>query len=618
MGADLMLEVLYGQRLVYSDSLTERIELGRLKGAEPKSLLFATQSVSGGHRVAIVESNENSVSREHVWIQPVSENKILITNVSKGSMIQLDNEKIEAGQSRELEVPTRFYVGAVEIRIQEQPKLRGFAPSSITPGKLAGSLKEGTASTLIELSEEQASQLSFWVESIVGVLQSAASSADFYQQAAQAIVQLIGLDSGRVLLRQENSWYPRAMEISQTFERQPVTQPSSKILSSLLRDKRTVWGNPGQSMWDQAASLTNVQAVVVSPIMDRYGEVIGALYGDRRMRFDGKAQIPQITNVEAMLVKILAASIGAGLARAEQEQMAKQQEQAALAARTRFAQFFTPELSDRLAADPDMLKGRDTEVTLLFCDIRGFSRISQRLDPAVTMDWIGDVIGALSDCVIDHHGVLVDYVGDELLAMWGAPTEQPDQALLAARAAVAMHDSLPLLNHHWQERMGEPLCIGIGINTGIARVGNIGSQRKLKYGPLGNTVNLASRVQGISKYVKSEILLTAATHARLNSEFATRRLGGFRVVNITGAVEIYELRPHGDAGGHPLQEGFEGALRDFEQKRFRQSAEMLEMLIGKYPQDGPSRLLQSRVVELLSSGAETGTAWDPAWILPGK
>ena len=485
--------------------LSQQVELGRLRGDEPKDRLFAKQPVGNGFRVAIVEPSEASVSRQHVLVQRISDNRIKITNITTTNFVRVGNDNIVAGESRELNVPAQFLVGTAEIRVGEEPELQSLAGTDTLPGEAIQMSEKPLAAALLKLPDEQAEPVIEWLDSIVKVLQSAASSSDFYQHATQALVKLVGLDSGRVLMRKGNRWEQKSHEIAPfATEEDCDAAPSSHILGSLLREKRTVWSDPENSAFDMQQSLVGVQAVVAAPIFDRHGEVIGALYGDRHFRTRSLTQagLPQISRAEAMLVKILAASVATGLARVEQEQAAKDQEQAAVAARALFGQFFTPELSDKLASDPHMLSGRDTEVTLLFCDIRDFSGISQRLDPSVTMDWIGDVIGVLSDCVINHQGVLVDYVGDELLAMWGAPSEQADQALLACRAAVAMQDALPTLNQRWQSRMGKPFRIGVGINTGTARVGNIGSHRKMKYGPLGNTVNMASRVQGMTKVLE--------------------------------------------------------------------------------------------------------------------
>ncbi|HEV3137655.1 MAG TPA: adenylate/guanylate cyclase domain-containing protein [Pirellulales bacterium] len=621
MAPQLILDVFHKGRVVYSDVLSQQVELGRLRGDESKDQLFAKQPVGNGFRVAIVEPSEASVSRQHVLLQRISGNRIRITNITTTNFVRVGDDNIVAGESRELTVPAKFVVGTAEIRVGEEPELQSLAGTDTIPGEAIQLSEKPLAAALLKLPDEQAEPVIEWLDSIVRVLQSAASSSDFYEHATQALVKLVGLDSGRVLMRKGNHWEQKSQEITPFASDEDCdAAPSNHILGSLLREKRTVWSDPENSAFDMEQSLVGVQAVVAAPIFDRHGEVIGALYGDRHFRTRSSAQtgMPQISRAEAMLVKILAASVAAGLARVEQEQAATDQEQAAVAARALFGQFFTPELSDKLASDPHMLSGRDTEVTLLFCDIRDFSGISQRLDPSVTMDWIGDVIGVLSDCVINHQGVLVDYVGDELLAMWGAPSEQADQALLACRAALAMQNALPTLNERWQSRMGKPFRIGVGINTGTARVGNIGSHRKMKYGPLGNTVNMASRVQGMTKYLKSEILITAATRARLNSEFMTRRLCQVRVVNIATPVELYELQPQAEGTWKTLQQHYEEALEEFEKQNFRNAAGVLSRLISQFPEDGPSLILLSRAVALLIAGAEYNPSWDPTWVPPGK
>ena len=136
----------------------------------------------------------------------------------------------------------------------------------------------------------------------------------------------------------------------------------------------------------------------------------------------------QISEFEAKLVELLANGVAAGLARVKEEQ-------AAAAARVQFEQFFTPQLAAQLQRDPQLLDGRDAEVTVLFADIRGFSRVSERLGPERTMAWIHDTMSVLSECVLRHDGVLVDFIGDEMMAMWGAPLPQPDHASLACLAA---------------------------------------------------------------------------------------------------------------------------------------------------------------------------------------
>jgi adenylate cyclase len=351
----------------------------------------------------------------------------------------------------------------------------------------------------------------------------------------------------------------------------------------------------------------DVEAVVVSPIVDRKGEVIAALYGDR-VRGATPSAAPEITRADVLLMETLAGGVGAGLARLEQER-------AAVEAQVRFEQFFTPELARQLTVDPDLLAGRDTEVTLLFCDIRGFSGISERLGAAGTMQWINDVLGTLSECVLKQRGVLVDYIGDEMIAMWGAPIEQPDHAQRACQAALAMWQSMPTISRRWLDRLGAETRVGIGLNTGMARVGNTGSQIKFKYGALGNTVNLCSRVQGATKYLQTGILLTADTRARLGEgSFAVRRLCEARVVNIDKPVMLYELRSAPGDGWPDLCRRYEEALQQFEGEQMEQAMTSLRDLLATHPDDGPGLVLLSRIVPLLDRPGP----FSPVWELPGK
>jgi adenylate cyclase len=210
--------------------------------------------------------------------------------------------------------------------------------------------------------------------------------------------------------------------------------------------------------------------------------------------------------------------------------------------------------------------------------------------------------------------VLVNYIGDELLGMWGAPEQQPDHPLLACRAALAMLEQLPVLNERWQTELGEPLELGIGVNTGLACVGNIGSPRKFLYGAQGNTVNLASRVQGATKYLKTRLLVTEATFERLGHAFSGRRLCTARVVHIAEPVALYDLAPAGQED-ETLFRVYEEALAAFEQRDFRKAAVRLGEMQLAHPADGPSLVLLARAVQALVGEPKD---FNPVWELPGK
>ncbi len=283
-----------------------------------------------------------------------------------------------------------------------------------------------------------------------------------------------------------------------------------------------------------------------------------------------------------------------------------------------YEQYFPAELARQIARHPDLLEKMESkaaEVTVLFCDIRSFSSISERLGPADTMKWLRDVMGVLSECVIRHDGVLVDYTGDELMAMWGAPKMEPQHANLACTAAIDMLAELPKLDRRWKKSIDSPTAVGIGINTGDVFVGDVGTKRKFKYGPLGNTVNLASRVQGATKYLRSTVLITGQTQELIDDKHAVRQVCKVKVNNIEEPVELFQLSPPRRRGWKTLKNSYEEALEKFYDGDFRKASSILGNILVKHPNDGPSLVLMSRAVESMLT---SGESFDPVWTLPGK
>lgn len=277
--------------------------------------------------------------------------------------------------------------------------------------------------------------------------------------------------------------------------------------------------------------------------------------------------------------------------------------------------YFSPSVARQMLIKPDLiLEGREANITVLFCDIRGFSRLASRMEPGKVVSWVNATMEALADCVLQHKGVVVDFIGDEMLAMWGAPEEQPDHAARACQAALDMMRTLPKLNDRWEAEIGGPMAYGIGLNSGLARVGNVGTRKRFKYGPLGNTVNLGSRVQGATKYVKADILLTRSTHTQIQDHFATRRLAKVRVVNIAEPVELYELAQPGEPDWEDRKTLYEEGLRLFEKGELERAALVAGRLIQQTGIKGPNLSLMSRTMACLVDPSR----WNAVWDLPGK
>src|SRR5262249_48581001 len=204
-------------------------------------------------------------------------------------------------------------------------------------------------------------------------------------------------------------------------------------------------------------------------------------------------------------------------------------------------QFFSAELVRELERCPDLLEGRDQVVTILVSDLRGFTPLSERLGPQVTCRLIRDMMECMTERIAEQGGVIVDYAGDGILAMWNAPVHQDDHAARACRAALAMLGELGGLNARWQQQAAGALQLGIRLNTGPAQVGNTGCSRRFKYGPHGHTVNLAARVQGACKEVALPLLITQATRDALGDRFVVARAPHVPLAGVKGEVALYEL-----------------------------------------------------------------------------
>jgi len=207
------------------------------------------------------------------------------------------------------------------------------------------------------------------------------------------------------------------------------------------------------------------------------------------------------------------------------------------------ARYLSPAVSRWLLEDPERLNlvGESREMTVLFCDLRGFTTLSHMLAPKELVALLNEFMTAMTDVVFSHYGVLDKYIGDGIMAFWGAPMDQPDHAHRACATALDMIDTLDGLQAAWARRGVPALDMGIGVNTGPMIVGNMGSRKRLAYTVLGDTVNVASRLEGLSKEFGARVVLGEATRAAAGGAFEYRFLD---VVTVTGRNEplaVYEL-----------------------------------------------------------------------------
>jgi adenylate cyclase len=528
-------------------------------------------------------------SRDQVRLEELPSGEVQLQNL--GSPLTLpDGSQLASGGARRFTPPLRIIFGRSTLDI-------GLIPNEDhEPGGDLQTISRPVASDSQNLKPAaklgrvpSAETLGQWFETLLMVQRAAAGSGEFYAETARAVVELVGLDRGLVLLRRGESWEVVASYTPSGIDNR---QFSSRVLNQVQAERRTFFRTFDDDSLRQ--SLIGVEAVVASPVFDEQEGVIGIVYGSRDLRSATRQR--GIEPLEAQFVQLLAGAVSAGLAR-----MAGEAE--AARARVQFEQFFSPELAGALERDPQILAAKERELTLLFADLRGFSRISERIGASETYSLLSDILDRLTNCIMDKSGVVIDYYGDGLAAMWNAPADVPEHADRAVEAALAMHNELPAINSQWAERLGGIVRLGLGIHTGRAQVGNSGSQRRLKYGPRGHAVNLTSRVEAATKVLGVSGLLTGQTRAALTQPADLRRICRARLTGMTEAVELYELPPASDLAAWRVRcQHYEAALALYEQGHVADCAAACDAILQQFSTDGPTKWLLSRAEQRLAAG----------------
>jgi adenylate cyclase len=208
-----------------------------------------------------------------------------------------------------------------------------------------------------------------------------------------------------------------------------------------------------------------------------------------------------------------------------------------------FQYYLTASVINEMLKDPTKLKlgGDKKDLTVLFSDIRGFTTVSEKLTPEELVHLLNEYLTAMTDIVFKYDGLLDKYMGDAIMAVYGAPLDQPDHPLRACRTALDMINALRKLQEKWAAEGRPQLNIGVGINTGEMVVGNMGSQMRFDYTVMGDSVNLGSRLEGINKEYGTNIVISEFTYDKVKDNLLCRELDSVRVKGKKRPVKIYEL-----------------------------------------------------------------------------
>jgi adenylate cyclase len=291
-------------------------------------------------------------------------------------------------------------------------------------------------------------------------------------------------------------------------------------------------------------------------------------------------------------------------------------------ARETFSRFLAPKIvEDVLAAGGAVQLGGEKRVlTVLFSDVRGFTSMAERLDPRALLELLNEYLTPMTEIVVSgHEGTLDKYIGDAIMAFWGAPRAQPDHALRACGAALAMLDALGPLRARWRARGLPDVDVGIGVNTGPMSVGFVGSEdRFYNYTVLGDAVNLASRLEGANKEYGTRVVLGPATHALVKDAVVARELDLVRVKGKREPVQIHELlalRP-GPPELAPFLERFGWGLSAYKAQRWDEAVARFREADALRGGDPPSRKYVERCEAMRR--APPGPEWDGVFEMTSK
>ncbi|MDO9104563.1 MAG: adenylate/guanylate cyclase domain-containing protein [Methylovulum sp.] len=275
----------------------------------------------------------------------------------------------------------------------------------------------------------------------------------------------------------------------------------------------------------------------------------------------------------------------------------------------------SPAVVNELMNSEVKLGGELREITALFSDLAGFTSIAEAMQPEPLVALLNDYLTQMSNQINANDGVIDKFIGDAVVAFWGAPVIEGRHAVLALKSALAMQHALAQLRTHWSS-LGLPLLtMRIGVNTGPAVVGNMGSIDRMDYTMMGDTVNLAARLEGANKYYGTDILLSEYTYAQVKEVFLCRELDKVRVQGKRLPVRVFELlgeHSQVESASKVLCEMFAEALAEFRQCRWGKAESLFVSILGDYD-DAVSRLYLHRLQYYRTAPPEA--SWDGVYDL---
>jgi adenylate cyclase len=265
--------------------------------------------------------------------------------------------------------------------------------------------------------------------------------------------------------------------------------------------------------------------------------------------------------------------------------------------RQAFGRYVAPSVVEAITLSPDRLElgGEELETTVLFADLEGFTRLSETMPPQALIQLLNDYFTPMTQIIMAYRGTLDKYIGDALMALWGAPVPQSDHALRACWAAIEMEKTMAELQVKWQSQGLPPLAERLGLHTGPVVAGNVGSRDRFNYTVLGDTVALASLLEEVNKVYGTRILLSGETCQRVKDHLLVRELDTVRVRGRAQTMTVYELvGPYPPEGFPPWLDAFAAGLKAYRGRQWDRAAQAFQEVLQLKPGDRPAGVFLKR------------------------
>ena len=351
-----------------------------------------------------------------------------------------------------------------------------------------------------------------------------------------SVISLFKAERGFIMLMDETTG-DLQVQIARNLDKQNLDNPEYEISRSVLREvyrtrapllSTNAMNDPRLK---ESESILNfrLRTIICVPMMIKE-KLVGVIYIDSRVKFN--AFTPEDLDFAIIFSHQVATAIDNAQLSSEKQRLRKL-----------FDSRVSPEVVEEiLTRSGDVcLLGEKRIVTVMFLDIRGFTALSEALDPREIVSLLNSIWEEMGEIVMSEGGTLITYLGDGMMAVFGAPIVHPDDARRAVRAAVRMQKRMESLREKWSGEQKPVLEIGIGVNTGEAVVGDVGFSKHREYAVIGDTTNLAARIEKLNKEYATKILVSESTCALLDDSFTTRCLGEARITGKSQPIRLYEI-----------------------------------------------------------------------------